>query len=85
MDWPRGESQGVCVLGLWTTIAATQPMEILLLTGYHSPSHWEETRVTSRQQENVDQALRQKESPLRDRRVEISQQTWVSLMRAHEI
>lgn len=83
--WPRGESQGVCVLGLWTTIAATQPMEILLLTGYHSPSHWEETRVTSRQQENVDQALRQKESPLRDRRVEISQQTWVSLMRAHEI
>ena len=38
--WPRIESQGACILGLWTTIAATQPMEILLLTGYHSPTHW---------------------------------------------
>ena len=83
--WPRIESQGACILGLWTTIAATQPMEILLLTGYYSPSHWEETRATSRQQDNVDQTLRQQESPLRDRRVDISQRTWVRLMRAHEI
>ena len=83
--WPRIESQGACILGLWTTIAATQPMEILLLTGYHSPTHWEETRVTSRQQDDVDQALRQQESPLRNRRVDISQRTWVRLMRAHQI
>jgi hypothetical protein len=66
-------------------VATTQPIEILLLTGYHSPTHWEETRVTSRQQESVDQDLRQQESPLRDRRVGISLQTWVRLMRAHEI
>lgn len=83
--WPRVESQGACILGLWTTVATTQPMEVLLLTGYRSPTHWEETRVTSRQQEDVDQALRQQESPLRDRRVDISQQTWVRLMRAHDI
>jgi len=83
--WPRIESQGACVLGLWTTIATTQPMEILLLTGYHSPSHWEETRVNSRQQENVAQTLRHKESPLRDRRIDLTQRTWVRLMRAHEI
>ena len=81
--WPRIESQGACILGLWTTIAATQPMEILLLTGYHSPTHWEETRVTSTQQADVGQCLRQQESPLRDRRVDISQKTLVRLMRAH--
>lgn len=83
--WPRIESQGACILGLWTTIARTQPMEILLLTGYHSLSHWEETRVTSRQQDNVDQDLRQRESPLRERRADLSERTWVRLMRAHEI
>jgi hypothetical protein len=58
-------------------------MEVLLLTGYHSPTHWDETRVTSSQQNDVDQGLRQQESLLRDRRVDISQQTWVRLMRAH--
>ena len=83
--WPRIESQGACILGLWATIATTQPMEILLLTGYHSPTHWEETRVTSSQQTEVDQCLKQQESPLRDRRIDISQQTWVRLMKAHEI
>ena len=81
--WPRIESQGAGILGLWTTIATTQPMEVLLLTGSHSPTHWEETRVTSTQQADVNQTLRQQESPLRDRRVEISQKTWVRLMRAH--
>jgi len=81
--WPRIESQGACILGLWTTVVATQPMGILLLTGYHSPTHWEETRVTSTQQTNVDQTLLQQESPLRNRRADIAQKTWVRLMRAH--
>lgn len=70
--WPRIESQGACILGLWATVAATQPMEVLLLTGYHSPTHWEGTRITSAQQADVDQSLRSQETPLRDRRVDIS-------------
>jgi hypothetical protein len=81
--WPRIESQGACILGLWATVAVTQPMEILLLTGYHSPTHWEETRVTSSQQTSVDDELRQQESPLRNLRLDISQKTWVRLMQAH--
>ena len=81
--WPRIESQGARVLGLWSTVAVTQPMEILLLTGYHSPTHWEETRVTSSQQTSVDEEVRQQESPLRNRRLDISQKTWVRLMQAH--
>ena len=81
--WPRIESQGARILGLWSTVAVTQPMEILLLTGYHSPTHWEETRVTSSQQTSVDEELRQQESPLRNRRLDISQKTWVRLMQAH--
>ncbi len=80
--WPCIESRGACILGLWTTVANTQPMDILLLTGYHSPTHWEEARVTSTQQADVDRGLRAQETPLRDRRVDISQQTWVRLMRA---
>lgn len=83
--WPRIESQGACILGLWTTVAVTQPMEILLLTGYHSPSHWEDTRATGDQQENVDPALRNQELPLRNRRLEISQRMWVCLMRSHKV
>ncbi len=81
--WPRIESQGACILGLWSTVATTQPMEILLLTGYHSPTHWEQTRVTSSEQTDVDQELRQQESPLRNRRMDISEKTWVRLMQAH--
>lgn len=81
--WPRIETQGACILGLWTTVATTQPMEILLLTGYHSPTHWEQTRVTSVQQTDVDEGLRQQESPLRNRRMDISEKTWVRLMQAH--
>ena len=81
--WPRIESQGACILGLWSTVATTQPMEILLLTGYHSPTHWEQTRITSREQTDVDQELRLNESPLRSRRMDISEMTWVRLMQAH--
>ncbi len=43
--WPRIESQGARILGLWSPIAATSPQEIVLMTGYHGPAHWEETRT----------------------------------------
>ena len=42
--WPRVQSQGGKVLGLWSNITNSSQTRILLLTGYDSVSHWEGTR-----------------------------------------
>ena len=81
--WPRIESQGACILGLWTTISSDLPMEITLITGYHSSSHWEETRFGGTVPVGVDKDEWEKEQPLRQRRADISLRSWVRLMRAH--
>lgn len=83
--WPRIESQGACILGLWSTLADTDPIEVILLTGYHGPGHWEETRVTQPKPEGVDSALWQGDLELRKRREQITLKTWVNLMQAVEI
>ncbi len=83
--WPRIESQGACILGLWSTLADTDPVEVILLTGYHGPGHWEETRVTQPKPDGVDPALWQGDLELRKRREQITLKTWVNLMQAVEI
>ena len=60
-------------------------MEITLITGYHSPSHWEETRFGGAVPDGVDKDEWEKEQPLRQRRVDMSLRSWVRLMRAHSI
>ena len=42
--WVRIEAQDARILGLFRDAAATDPLEVMLLTGYHGPAHWEETR-----------------------------------------
>ena len=42
--WPRVQSQGGIVFGLWSNITNSSQTRILLLTGYDSVSHWEGTR-----------------------------------------
>ena len=83
--WPRIESQGACILGLWTTVAATDPLEVVLLTGYHGPAHWQETREASVLPEDMDQQLWETSRRLRARRQEIAKRRWVCLMRALEV
>lgn len=83
--WPRIESQGACILGLWSTLADTDPMEVILLTGYHGPGHWEETRVTQPKPDDVDSDLWKGDLELRARREQITLKTWVRLMRAIEV
>lgn len=83
--WPRIEAMGACILGLWTTIATTSPMEIVLATGYNSPSHWEQTRYDGGRPLGVDRALWENENALRRRRVEMTLKSWVCLMRAHDV
>ena len=63
----------------------TDPSEVILLTGYHGPGHWEETRVTQPKPEGVDSALWQGDLELRKRREQITLKTWVNLMQAVEI
>ncbi len=80
--WPRIEAQGACILGLWTTMAATDPQEVILLTGYHGPAHWEETRGNLPMPAGFDPELWQKGQRLGARRNELTLKTWVKLMRA---
>lgn len=42
--WRRIETQDARILGMFRDIAATEPLDVLLLTGYHGPAHWEATR-----------------------------------------
>ncbi|MEC9278099.1 MAG: hypothetical protein VYC23_02205 [Chloroflexota bacterium] len=79
--WPRIESMGACILGLWTTTASTSPLEVILLTGYDNPTHWDETRFYNAK-EKVADTLWDREEELRKRRVDITQKTWVELMRS---
>ena len=83
--WPRIESQGARILGLWTTVAASDPLEIVLMTGYHSPGHWDETRYSGSRPDQFDEALWDREAPLRKRREEMAVRSWVRLMRAHDV
>ena len=57
----------------------------MLATGYHSPSHWEQTRYNGARPLGVDRALWENENALRRRRVEMTLRSWVCLMRAHDV
>ncbi len=83
--WPRIEAMGACILGLWTTAYSTNPQEIVLVTGYHSPSHWEQTRYEGAPPAGVGRALWDNEDALRRRRVEMTLKSWVCLMRAYDV
>ena len=82
--WPRLESLDACVLGMWTTMASASPLEVILLTGYHGVSHWEKTRFTYNQSDSSDLGdnIWDREIALRNRRIELTQNTWVELMRS---
>jgi len=83
--WPRIEAQGACILGLWTTVAATDPREVVLLTGYHGPGHWEATRGDLPMPEGFDKDLWEKGARLGARRNQLTLKSWVKLMRAIEL
>ena len=79
--WPRIESQGASILGLWTTVASTSPLEVTLLTGYHGPAHWEATRQYGERPDGMSEAMWEHSLGLHRRRSELSVKTWVRLMR----
>ncbi len=83
--WPRIESMGASILGMWTPTAMARPMEIVLATGYDSPAHWEQTRYDGARPLGVNRELWENENELRRRRVEMTLKSWVCLMRAHDV
>ena len=83
--WPRIEAQGACILGLWATLATTDPLEVVLLTGYHGPAYWEETRDNKEIPPNVDRQVWETSRELGSRRRKLAIRSWVCLMRAVEV
>ncbi len=79
--WPRIEQQDARILGLWKTVGSAYPLEVTLLTGYHSPSHWEATRVWTGRPDNISDEEWESSRRRRDRRAEITKSQWVHLMR----
>ena len=83
--WPRIESQGASILGLWATLSSTSPLEVTLLTGYHGPAHWEATRQYGGKPDGMDDATWEHSMSLHRRRSELPVKTWVRLMRRIEL
>jgi hypothetical protein len=80
--WPSFEAQGACILGLWKTAATTEPLEIILLTGYRSVAHWEGTRENAPRPAGFDPEVWETGWRAARRRRDLALETWVCLMRA---
>ncbi|MQG50648.1 MAG: hypothetical protein FI695_01535 [SAR202 cluster bacterium] len=84
--WPRVQSQGGRVLGLWSNITNSSQTRILLLTGYDSVSHWEGTRSANQyglsfaNAPEASKELTETEKLLRKNREDITISTTVNLM-----
>ena len=81
--WPRIESQDACILGLFRDAAVTEPLECVLLTGYHGAAHWEETRATSEAFQRLPGDLRGTDEQARTGRNAMTLRSYVCLMTAH--
>lgn len=79
--WPRIEQQDARILGLWAEMGSPYPLEVVLLTGYHSPSHWEATRIWTGRPDNISDEEWESSLRRRDRRAELTRTQWVHLMR----
>jgi len=84
--WPLYHAAGCRILGLWTTLAASDPMEVLLMAGYHGPGHWEETRFFQGKPDDIDEEVWRKGRELGAERNGLRVgSTWVRLFRSHDI
>lgn len=84
--WPLYHAADCRILGLWTTLAATDPMEVLLMAGYHGPGHWEETRFFGGKPEDIDDEVWRKGREMGAERNGLRVgSTWVRLFRSHDI
>jgi hypothetical protein len=84
--WPLYEAADCRVFGLFTTVAATNPLELVLMTGYHSPAHWWETRFVEGRPQSIDDKLWEGSRRRQANRGQLGVRgSWVRLWRPHEI
>ena len=84
--WPLYHAFGCRILGLWTPLAVSYPMEIILMTGYHGPGHWEESRFFNGQPAGIDDDVWKKGRSLgAERTGMLIRSSWVRLFRAHDM
>jgi len=84
--WPLYEAVDCRILGLWTPLPATNPLEIVLMAGYHGPGHWEETRFFQGKPEGLDEELWERGQNLNRQRGQLSVRgSWVRLWRAYQL
>jgi hypothetical protein len=81
--WPRIEAQDARILGLFRDAATTDPLAALLLTGYHGPAHWQDTRATETPWRDVSGALADQDTRGRTARQAMTLRSYVCLMTAH--
>lgn len=81
--WVRIESQDARILGLFRDAAATDPLEVTLLTGYHGPAHWEATRAWIERPKDVPEELWELGRRNGAARNAITLRSHVCLMNAH--
>jgi hypothetical protein len=82
--WVRFEAVNARILGLWTTIARTEPQEIILATGYTGPGHWEATRGPLERPPDFDEEAWQRAGEIGAGRNALTLRSSVNLMRAIE-
>jgi hypothetical protein len=83
--WPLYEAAGCRTLGLWTPMASINPLELILMTGYKSAGHWEETRFREGRPEGIDGTTWERGRSQVAERTHLSVRgSWVRLWRAHD-
>ncbi len=83
--WPRFDAHEAKILGLWTPLARTEIQEILLITGYRSMAHWEETRVGQDRPEGFDEEKWEKGAQAVLKRHELTINTRAYMMRPNYV
>lgn len=81
--WPRIEAQDARILGLFRDAATTEPLECVLLTGYHGPAHWGETRNHGDSSPSLSEQLREGSRRGGADRGAMTLRSYVCLMTAH--
>jgi hypothetical protein len=81
--WLRIEQQDARILGLFRDLATTDPLEVTLLTGYHGPAHWEETRFWRNRPPDFPEDLWETGRRNAEARTAITLRSHVCLMTAH--
>lgn len=83
--YPNFKSFDISFLGIWTSAASTNPLEIMQMTGYNHVSHWEQSRLQLSSLNDKANELWDRENALRDRLEEITLESSIVLMESTNI